>query len=84
LSSSQLLRGVPIGGDESEVGVPQLAADGPRRGMNGRRGGPLGLGRLTLGIWGQDGLGAEGLDSGALSAGGGFFPLLRRQASCWN
>jgi hypothetical protein len=59
--------------------------------MDGRRGRSLGLERTAFGALGQDGGGAERLDSGALSAVGGFrvdlrdygdgelLPLLRRE-----
>ena len=91
LPSPEFLGGVPVGCDESEVGTPELAADGQACGMDGWSGGSLGLGWLALGTLGEDGRGAEGLDSGALPVGGGFpldfrdqrgglfLPLLRRQ-----
>jgi len=43
LSGAELLGGAPVGGDEPEVGVAQLAANRLRGGMNGRRGRSLGL-----------------------------------------
>ena len=88
---AQLGGRVTVGGDEGEVGVPQLAADGFRRGMDGRRGGLLRLGGLAQGVLGEDCLRAEGLYSGALSLRGGLrvdvhhqrggpsLPMLRRQ-----
>ena len=68
LSRSKLLGGVPVGGDEPEIGIPQLAANRPGRGMDGGRGGPLGLVGLALGTLGEDGGRSKGLDSGALPA----------------
>jgi hypothetical protein len=87
----EFLGGVAVGGDEEEVGVPQLAANGAAGGVDGRRGRPLGLEGAAFRILGQDGGGAEDLDAGALPAisgfpvdlrrhrGGELLPLLRRQ-----
>jgi hypothetical protein len=74
-----LLGGIAVSSDEPVIGIPQLAANGTGRGMDGRCGGPLGLERLALGILAQDGGGSERLDSGALSMDGGFPLDLRHQ-----
>jgi hypothetical protein len=79
LSRSKLLGGVTVGGDEPEIGIPQLAANSPGRVMDGGRGRPLGLVGLALGTLGQDGCGSERLDSGALPARGSFPLDLRHQ-----
>jgi len=72
VSGFELLGGAAVGGDEEEVGVPQLAANGAAGGVDGRRGRSLGRERAALWILGQDGGGSERLDSGAVSTVRGF------------
>ena len=38
MPGAELLSGIEVGGDEEEVGVAQLAADGSARGVDSRRG----------------------------------------------
>ena len=87
----KFLGGATVGGDKPEVGVPQLAAHGTGRGVDGRCGRPLGLAGPTLGTLGQNLRRAKRLNPGALFSGGRFrldlrhqrgdllLPLLRRQ-----
>jgi hypothetical protein len=51
---------VAVGGDEEEVGVPQLAPNGTAGGMDGRRGRSLGLEGAACGALGKDGGGPSG------------------------
>jgi hypothetical protein len=72
VARSELVGRIPVGGDEEEVGVAELVTDGPTGGVDGRGGRALGLEGTAFGALGEDGGGAERLDSGALPAVGSF------------